>query len=202
MNLKIVSYVIIRLIVLVVAGVTIHLFQDRDFVMMLILLFFTIIQFYRRRKSPSLKLYYIGFFMTAIGGILAENWGIYNGLWEYHDLPDGRTFPYWLPFAWGLAFTFIYKFEAFFIEQLNIKKFQSKILLTTLCAMFLPLIGEIVTVQLGVWTYYGPLQFFGVPLYAVILLVLFHTTTYLLMIKINQKLNLPDPVFSVDKNTF
>jgi len=182
---------------LLVAGVVIHLLQDRDVWLMLVLALNAVLIGLRKRKSESANIYFLGFLISATGGVLAENWGISNGLWKYHDLPGGRVFPYWLPFAWGLAFSFLYSFESFYIRVLRIESLRNKILLTMLVSLVLPVFGEIVTVYLGVWTYYGGYQILGIPLYAMGLLVLFHTSTFLLLVIVNSYWKKPDPVFSV-----
>lgn len=200
MNSKVLIFIVTRLIALVLAGVIIHLLQSRDFIMMLVLAVITVLVYFRKRKSKSVKLFFLGFTLSAIGGVLAENWGISNGLWEYHDLPDGRTFPYWLPFAWGHAFTFLYSFEAFFIREFKINTLGGKVLLTILCSMILPVIGEIVTVYLDVWTYYGDFKILGIPLYAIGLLALFHTGIYFVLYALNLYWKQPDPVFAIQNS--
>ena len=192
------TFITLRLFALIFVGVLIHLLQNRDLWMMLILLIYAVNKLYRKRKDANFKIYFFGFGITMIFGVLAEIWGISNGLWEYHELPNGREFPYWLPMAWGLAFTYLYSFELYFVEKWKLKTLNSKILLAMIIAMTLPVIGEIVTVQLGVWTYYGKFQFFGIPLYAIILLTLFHTGTYLMMCYINLYWKIPDPVFTIE----
>ena len=185
-----------RLLMLLLAGVLIHTLQHRDLWLMLILAVFTVYNFSRKRKSGITRIYFLGFLISAVGGVLAENWGISNGLWKYHDLPDGRTFPYWLPFAWGLAFSFLYSFESYFIKLLQIESLRDKLYLTLIVSLILPVFGEIVTVNLGVWTYYGNYKILGIPLYAMGLLVLFHTGTFLLLVFINSYWKTPDRVFS------
>jgi hypothetical protein len=193
---KLVLFTLKRLLVLSIAGVVISLLHAHDLWVMFILAFFTVLIYSRKRKSKSATIYYLGFFISAIGGIFAENWGIQNGLWKYHDLSDGREFPYWLPLAWGLAFSFLYSFEAYYIKKLRLDSFKSKIFLTLFASVLLPTVGEIVTVQLGVWTYNGDYKIAGIPLYAIGLLVLFHTATFLLLYTINLFWKVQDPVFS------
>jgi len=181
---------------LLIAGVIIHLLQSHDVWLMLVLAMSTVFIVLKKRKSASLNIYFLGFLISALGGVLAENWGISNGFWKYHGLPDRREFPYWLPFAWGLAFSFLYSFESFYIRTLGIKSLRDKLFLTMLASLVLPVFGEIITVYLGVWTYYGDYKILGVPLYAMGLLVLFHTSTFLLLVIVNSYWKRPDPVFS------
>lgn len=195
MNSKILFFIGKRLVNLTFAGVLIGTLHDNDLLVMFILMGITILMFIRKIRKNQPKIYYLGFVLTAIGGVLAEHWGIYNGLWKYHDLSHGRTFPLWLPFAWGLAFSFTHNFKSFMVQELNLQSFRSKLILSMLTAMFLPLIGEIITIQLGVWTYYGPYQILGVPLYAIFLLTLFHTSMFVLLTKVNERLQMDDIVF-------
>lgn len=193
---KLFLFTLQRVIFLALAGVVISFLHHLDWVVLLLLVVCTGLLYWRKRKLKNAKLYFLGFFVTAIGGVLAENWGIQSGLWTYHDLSDGREFPYWLPLAWGLAFSFVYSFESFYIRTLKLKSFQSKIILTLLASALLPTIGEIVTVQLGVWTYHWEYKLLGIPLYAIGLLCLFHTATFLLLSIVNVYWKTKDPVFS------
>ena len=137
-----------------------------------------------------------GAVLTGLLGVAAEYWGIRNGHWEYHDLPAGRTFPMWLPFAWALTFVFLYRVEELFIACLNIRQTRKKLLLAALLSATLPTWGEIVTINLGVWTYAWPLQFFGVPLLAVLGLMVIHTAIYGLFAWVCFRFKIDDPVFA------
>lgn len=134
--------------------------------------------------------------ITGCCGVIAEKWGISNSYWEYHNLEGERDFPYWLPFAWALSFAFIYRVERTIIEIHNIKSFKSKLILASLIAITFPVIGEIITINLGVWTYNWPAQVFGVPVYAILSLVFLHTAINLLMVLICKKMKIKDPVLS------
>jgi len=193
---KLFLFTLKRLVVLSIAGVVISVLHSQDLVVLLILAFFTGLIYLRKRKSKNLKIYFLGFMISAIGGILAENWGIQNGFWTYHDLSDGREFPYWLPLAWGLAFSFLYSFEDYYIKTLKLKSLKGKISLTLFASVLLPTVGEIVTVYLGVWTYHWEYKVLGIPLYAMGLLGLFHTATFLLLYTVNLYWKTKDPVFS------
>ena len=193
---KLFLFTLKRLVILSIAGIVISVLHSEDLIVVLVLAFFTSLIYLRKKKSKNFKIYFLGFFISGIGGILAESWGINSGLWTYHDLSDGREFPYWLPLAWGLAFSFLYSFEEYFIKNLKLKSLKSKITLTILSSILLPTIGEIVTVQLGVWTYHSELKIFGIPLYAMALLGLFHTATFLVLYAVNSYWKMHDPVFS------
>ncbi len=148
------------------------------------------------KKSHDRYIYLTGLVISAIFGILCELWGIYYGYWQYHDLANGREFPFWLPFAWGLAFTYIYKIEKQLVISVPISGFSGKLIMALLVAMVFPTIGEIITINLGVWTYAWPYQIFGVPLLAIFLLMVFHSGVNLLMALICRKNNWKDPVFN------
>jgi len=196
MFLKLFLFTLKRLVILSIAGIVISVLHHLDLIVFFILAAFTALIYLRRRKSKNFKIYCFGFLISAIGGIIAENWGIQSGLWTYHDLSNGREFPYWLPLAWGLAFSFLYSFEQYYIKTLKLKSLKSKITLTLIVSALLPTVGEIVTVQLGVWTYHSGFKIVGIPLYAIGLLCAFHTATFLLLFTVNLYWKIPDPVFS------
>lgn len=166
---------------------------------MLLLAFFCVIVYVRKRKSPDATIYFLGFGISAIGGFFAEHWGIASGLWKYHNLTGGRTFPYWLPFAWGLAFYVLYEFEAQYIRILKLKTIQSKMALTLYASALLPTVGEIIAVNTGVWTYYGPYKILGIPIAMIGLLVLFHTSVFLLLCFVNSYWKMGNTVFLLEK---
>lgn len=198
---KLFLFTLKRLVILSIAGVVISVLHSQDLIVMFILMAFTGLVYFRKKKAGNYKLYFLGFLISAFGGVLAETWGIQSGLWTYHDLSNGREFPYWLPFAWGLAFSFLYSFEVFYIRVLKLKSLKNKIVLTILASALLPTVGEIVTVQMGVWTYHSDYKIFGIPYYAIGLLGLFHTATFLVLYWVNLHWKTNDPVFSTQKNT-
>lgn len=186
-----------NLIKLVMAGVLIGTLHTHDAWVALILSVYAILTLGRKYvgASDDRHVYLTGFLISSFFGVLCELWGIYFDHWVYHDLPDSREFPFWLPLAWGLAFTYIYKMEKQLVIGLQINGLSGKILLALLVAMIFPTIGEIVTIYLGVWTYHWPYQILGVPLLAIFLLMVFHSGVNLLMGIICKKMNWKDPVF-------
>ena len=60
----------------------------------------------------------------------------------------------------------------------------------------LPTWGEIITIYLGVWTYHWPYKFMGVPLLAIILLMVFHMSIFMLYSFYCRKNNIINPVFN------
>ena len=69
-------------------------------------------------------------------------------------------------------------------------------LLALLIAMVFPTLGEIVVINLGAWTYHWPLQLLGVPLLAIVLLMIFHTGVNFLLLVICKRLKINNVVFS------
>lgn len=195
MKKEFILFTVKRMLVLAAAGVVIGSLHAYDLWLAILLGLYTVVVYFRKRKMAGAKLYFLGFVLSAIGGVLAEHWGISNGFWRYHDLSAGREFPYWLPFAWGLAFTFLYSFERFYILFFKLNSFGTKIMLTLMVSALFPTIGEMVTVKLGVWTYFWPYKVLGIPLYAIGLLMLFHSGMYVLLSQMGAKWKVKDPVF-------
>lgn len=183
---------------LIVAGAIIGFFHPYDYWIAGLLAIYLIYSLYGRFKydQGDKWVYLIGTVITAFLGVICEHWGISNQYWSYHNLDDGRQFPYWLPLAWGLAFTFIYRMEKEIIQIKNIQSTYDKILLALLIAMVFPTLGEIVVINLGAWTYHWPLQLLGVPLLAIVLLMIFHTGVNFLLLVICRRLKINNVVFS------
>ena len=186
------------LLKLILAGVVIGLLHAHDAWVAIILLFHMGRKIYPMVKFPkkrNLILLY-GMILTGICGVLAEKWGIYNGYWEYHDLTNQRTFPYWLPIAWMLSFYFIYDLETKLLQTVRIDNISNKIILALLIAAIFPALGEMVTIALGVWTYHWPWQILGVPLYAIIALLVLDLFVQLVLVIYCEKYKVFDPVYS------
>jgi hypothetical protein len=164
--------------------------------LLMVYLIYTLMRKFKENDEEK-WIYLIGVILTSILGVVCENWGISNQYWSYHNLDNNREFPYWLPIAWALAFTYIYRIEKEIILIKNITSTTSKILLALIISMVFPTIGEIVVINLGVWTYHWPLQFLGVPLLAILLLMIFHTGINFLLMAICKQWNVKDVVFSL-----
>lgn len=136
-----------------------------------------------------------GVIFTAIAGLIVEKWGTYNGYWTYLDIPENIDIPFWVPFAWGLAYKALYR-----VERSLIPYFSSPIKKWVFCVMFpaliLPVIGEVFVIYFGTWNYTWQPQYFGMPPIAVFLLCLFHVGIVITMCKICQKYSIIDPVYS------
>ena len=178
-------------------GIFIGVFHAYDFWVGLLLgirlLIFIYKNYYKTAKKNWILL--AGMVLTGFLGICAEIWGITFQFWEYHDLTNNRQLPYWLPFAWMFAFRFIYLLETKLIHSLDLQKMHHKTWLAIAITAFFPAYGEVITINLGVWTYSWPYQFLGVPLYAVICLVALHMgINYLLSLWVKKK-KINDVVF-------
>lgn len=157
--------------------------------------------FYKATASidkSTLKIVYLGMIITAILGVAAELLGIYFGFWEYHDLTDNRIFPYWLPLMWGLSFLFLFRIESQLIKLIKINHFSQKLFITAIVAFTFPTIGEIVAINLGVWTYHhmGP-KLLGVPYLAMFLLMILHTSIFAFLSYVCKKKKIEAAVFKL-----
>jgi hypothetical protein len=180
---------------LIVAGIFIGYLKKYDFWIALILAAKILHNIYKDLIKPKKKnwLLLIGMLLTCFGGIVGENWGVANGYWAYHAVE--KELPLWLPFAWMYAFYFLYKLELKLIPLLKNQSQQNKIFIALLLAFILPAFGEVITIHLGVWTYYWPYQLLGVPLYAFICLVFVHMLVYTILHFICRKCKIEDVVF-------
>lgn len=181
---------------LVFAGVLIGVLKEHDAIIAGLLILKLLYNLYTEVWKPERKNYILiyGILLTCFGGIVGETWGVANGYWEYHEV--SRSLPLWLPFAWMLAFHFLYKLERNLIPLLKNKSQKNKIILAIILALILPAFGEMITIYLGVWTYYWPFQLFGVPLYAFICLIFVHMLVYSILHYICKKYKIDDVVFN------
>jgi hypothetical protein len=196
-NKKISKEIIKAILKLVIAGVLIGVLKKYDLIIAIILILKITHNIYKEIIKPETNknwLLLIGMLLTGFGGIIGETWGVANGYWQYHDVI--REIPLWVPFAWMLAFHYLYKLEKNLIPLLKNQSQKNKIILAIILALILPAFGEIITIQLGVWTYYWPYQIFGVPLYAFICLVFVHMLVYSILHIICKKKNINDIVYN------
>ena len=178
------------------AGVIIGLLHKQDWIVAIFLILKVIHSMYNLgfKENHSYWMVPIGMILTGFLGILAENWGINNAYWKYHDI--ATKMPLWLPFAWMLSFSYVYKLEKELFSQIHKPTLKTKALITFLLALFFPAFGEVITINLGVWTYAWPYQFLGVPIYALICLVVFHMFMNMFIYILANKLKIKDPVFT------
>lgn len=184
------------LLKLILAGVIIGVFKKFDAILAVLLVLKVLQNCYYEIIKPQTNknwILLIGMVLTGFGGIVGETWGVLNGFWEYHEVT--RKLPLWLPFAWMLAFHYLYKLERNLIPLLTHQTQKNKIILAIILALILPAFGEVITIQLGVWTYYWPYQILGVPLYAFICLVFVGMLVYTILHFICKKYYWKDTVF-------
>lgn len=184
------------LLKLSIAGILIGLLKEYDLILAILLvlkiLHVMYVNIYKAERKNWILL--IGMLLTGTGGILAEHWGVSNGYWEYHEV--SRDLPLWLPFAWALAFYFLYRIEVGLIKNIQHKTIKNKLIIAILLSLIIPAIGEMITINLGVWTYYWDYQILGVPLLAFACLLAFHMFIYLLLYGVCKKFKIEDLVFS------
>jgi hypothetical protein len=196
-NKKISTEISKALIKLIIAGVFIGVLKQYDLIIAILLFLKIVHNIYKEIIKPKKSknwLLLIGMLLTGFGGIVGETWGVTNGYWEYHEVT--RKLPLWLPLAWMLAFHYLYKLERNLIPLLSNQTQKNKIVLAIVLALTLPAFGEVITIYLGVWTYYWPFQILGVPLYAFICLVFVHMLVYTVLHFICKKYKINDIVFN------
>jgi high-affinity Fe2+/Pb2+ permease len=200
-NYKVLQELLKHCMYLALAGALIGAFHTYDLYISILLCIICIFLFVVKLKQKNRQkwVYIIGMLLSAGCGIFVENMGIKNHYWEYHNLSNNRTFPYWLPFAWALAFIFVYRVESCIIQIKKIKSLNSKLLVALYVSFFFPAFGEMISIYMGVWTYNWPMQVLGVPLYALILLPVFHMIINTTLYIICKKGNIQDNVFSSTK---
>ncbi|MEN8878601.1 MAG: hypothetical protein ABF311_00420, partial [Polaribacter sp.] len=106
------SILLKALLKLFIAGCFIGLFKKHDLAIAVLLMVKICYNCYNEILAPKKNknwLLLIGMLLTGFGGIVGETWGVTNGYWEYHEVT--KSIPLWVPFAWMLAFHFLYKLE-------------------------------------------------------------------------------------------
>ena len=184
------------IIKLCIAGFLIGFLKSYDAIIAIILFLKILHVIYKNIIIAKTKnwILLIGMIVTGFGGMVGENWGVGNNYWEYHEV--SKELPLWLPFAWMLAFYFLYSIESRLITFLKNKTISNKLIIAFWLSLLVPAFGEVITINLGVWTYYWPYQIFGVPLYAFICLVFVHMLVYGILSFICKKWKINDIVFT------
>lgn len=184
------------IIKLCIAGFLIGFLKSYDAIIAIILFLKILHVIYKNIITAETKnwILLIGMIVTGFGGMVGENWGVGNNYWEYHEV--SKELPLWLPFAWMLAFYFLYSIESRLIAFLKNKTISNKLIIAFWLSLVVPAFGEVITINLGVWTYYWPYQIFGVPLYAFICLVFVHMLVYGILSFICKKWKINDIVFT------
>ena len=199
-NKNLTIQVIYTLVRIIIAAVLISAFKHYHIIigsLFLGLLIFSFIRSYRKNNldKSAFWLSTFGTMFTLISGWIVEIWGTTYGHWTYLDLPENINIPFWVPFAWGLAYKAIYRVELALLKYFS-TPFEKWLYCVILPAMALPVIGEIIVIYFGTWTYSCQPQYLGMPLLAVVLLGIFHVCIFLSMCKISQYFSIKDPVYS------
>ncbi|MDB4252490.1 hypothetical protein N9839_04040 [Flavobacteriaceae bacterium] len=184
------------IIKLCIAGFLIGFLKSYDAIIAIILFLKILHVIYKNIIIAETKnwILLIGMIVTGFGGMVGENWGVGNNYWEYHEV--SKELPLWLPFAWMLAFYFLYSIESRLIAFLTNKTISNKLIIAFWLSLLVPAFGEVITINLGVWTYYWPYQIFDVPLYAFICLVFVHMLVYGILSFICKKWKIKNIVFT------
>lgn len=179
-----------------IAGIIIGYFHAYDFFLAIGLFFKIIHSIYSLGFKNNQKNWIVlfGALFTGALGMISEFWGITNQYWEYHDV--NKNLPLWLPFAWMLAFTFLYKTERDIFASLKSPSFKTKAIITSLLVIIFPAIGEAITINFGVWTYHWSYQIFGVPAFAFLCLLTLHSIINYTLYSFCKKRNIKDPVYN------
>lgn len=170
-----------KIIKLSIAATIIGLLKNFQFLLMIILLIRTIYNIHRvknKDRDTNFRLYIIGVVLTTTVGISAELWGTYYHFWDYHNLNDKQLIPLWLPCAWACVYHFLYETEKLISLTYQLSKRQHLYTLL-IVSLIIPTYGEIIAINLNVWTYNWPYQFLGVPVYAMLLLMMLHTSIFM-----------------------
>ena len=177
------------------AALFIGVFKSYDLIIAICLMAVLIYDFKKNifKRNKTQWLLFIGIIITGVIGVTAEFWGVSNGYWAYHGIEG--DFPLWLPMAWMLSFRALYHFEKrLFIAIPNLNT-QTKWGITLMIAFIIPALGEMITIALGVWTYYWPYQILGIPVIVFFLLTILHLFVFQLLRLLSQKYGWDDLVF-------
>lgn len=178
-----------------IGGIALGLLHRYDLIIAILLVLKIIHSFYKTIKNKTFsKAFVIGFILTASIGLLCEYLGTSYKFWEYHDV--SVQLPRWLFFAWGAAFILLYQIEVQIHTAIPNLSHKKKKYLVLFMAGFFPTLGEMIAINLGTWTYYMPYKIFGVPLAAIIALVIIHYTVDAVLGYTSKKFNIKDIVYN------
>ncbi|WP_194852444.1 hypothetical protein [Nonlabens antarcticus] len=164
------------------AGVIIGLLKSQPYILAVVFLALIIYVFYKtlfKSKTGRNWIPVVGMILTGLLGIIAEYWGVSNDHWQYYHIDS--ILPAWLPFAWMLAFYLLYRLEYKILPYLKNPSRLRRIMLMIFLTLTIPAFGEMVAINMDVWSYSWPYQILGVPVYAFIALVLLHMFVYIIL---------------------
>lgn len=134
--------------------------------------------------------------ITLLCGWIVELWGTSNHYWTYHGLADGHQLPSWVPLAWALAYVILYRAESRLMLVIGHRHKYAKYAVVCLVSCLFPVLGEVVAIHLGVWTYTWPYQLVGVPVLAILLLMVLHLGVFFTVQTLVQRRGLSDPLYN------
>ena len=180
---------------LILGGLLIGFFHQYDLILAILLILKITHSFLKniRNKTFNSNLIF-GFLLTAIIGYTCEYFGTKYQYWEYHDV--ATEIPKWVFFAWGAAFILMYQTELEINKKASHISSKTKKWLVLFMVAIFPTLGEIITINLGTWSYDMPYKIFGVPLAAVIALIIIHYAVNALLGVTSKKFGIKDLVFN------
>ena len=150
----------------------------------------------KTENTPQLLLTVAGMGLNLVAGTLVELWGTHNGHWTYWDLPPGVMVPFWVPVAWAWAYKVVHKVETILLENYPAEGIRKWAFLIILPSIVIPTLGELVAINLGVWSYHWQPQIWGMPPLAAVLLGVFHVFVFWLMKWVCGLMRVTDAVYA------
>ncbi|WGH76360.1 hypothetical protein P8625_04125 [Tenacibaculum tangerinum] len=180
----------------VIAGIIIGLLHEYQLLLVVILTARIIYRIYnfKKHKVDNINIIITGMLITGVIGVTIEYFGTKYGYWEYHDI--NSQLPHYLLLVWMLAFSFMYNLERkVFIASESVTRKQ-KLYLVLFAVIVYPSLGEIASINLGVWTYYFPYKFFGITPHTIVAIAFVHMVINYAMGQYLKKKNIKDIVLN------
>lgn len=183
------------LLKVILGGILIGLlYKQQELIAILLVLRIVFRVYTYKRQKIDLKIPIIGMLITGALGTLIEYFGTKYNYWEYHDIDT--QLPKYLFFVWMLAFIFMYNIERKVFVNLKKPSLSNKLIIIIGIVLVYPTLGEIITIQLGVWTYYFPYKFLGVSPHTIISIALVHLVINYILSIYCKKRNINDVVLN------
>lgn len=180
---------------LTIGGIALGLLHQYDWLVAILLVLKITHSFYKNIKNQTFSAALVlGFLLTGCIGVICEYLGTTYHYWEYHDI--NRQIPLWIFPAWGAAFILMHQVEIQIHQEVHDLSDKTKQYLILFMSAFFPVLGEMIAINLGTWTYYMPYKIFGVPLAAVTALIIIHSTVSFIIKTISKKFGIRDLVFN------
>ena len=183
------------LIKVIIAGFAIGLLYKKQELVAIILGLRIIYRLYKYKVDKiSLTVPIIGMLVTGTIGTIIEYYGTKYNHWEYHNI--STQLPKYLFFVWMLAFTFMYNIERKVYVNLKNPTKLNKLLIVAGVVILFPTVGEIICINLGVWTYYAPYMFLGVSPYSIGAIAFVHLAINYVLSIFLKKTNIKDVILN------